>query len=87
MWNSTAADEEDESSARGRFEEACEFAEHAVAITKLHLDTRKTEALWLVTSKSIAVALDVDADLLEAKSKDTSEKLTREHFLMTTGRE
>ena len=39
-WNSAAADEDDESLARGRLDEACEFAGHVEAITQLHLDTR-----------------------------------------------
>ena len=30
----------------------------------MHLDTRKSEALWLMTSKSIARALDFDAKVV-----------------------
>ena len=37
MWNSTAADEEDESLAWGRLEEACEFAGNVKAIMQLHV--------------------------------------------------
>ena len=86
--NSTAADEDDASLAQARLGEANEFASHAEAITQLHLDTRKTEALWLIKSKAIARALGFDAKVLspkklrplaetqEAKTRDTCEKLT-----------
>ena len=61
---SATANEKDESLARGRFDEACEFAGHVEAIAHLHLDMRKTEALWLMTSKSVAKPLDFDAKVL-----------------------
>ena len=59
-----AADEEDASLAQVSLGEACEFASHVETITQLHLDTRKTEALWLMTSQSIAGALDFDAKVV-----------------------
>ena len=52
-----AADVEDESLTRGRLDEACEI------ITQLHLDTR--HALWLITWKSSASALDFDAKIVK----------------------
>ena len=66
-----------------------EFAGHVDAVTQLHLDTRKTEALWRMTSKSIARALDFGAEVvsplkleplaktLEAKTRDICERLTK----------
>ena len=63
-------------------------SDRAEAVTQLHLDTRNTEALWLITSKSMARALDFDAkvvspkklkplaETLEAKIRDICEKLT-----------
>ena len=86
-WNSMAADEEDASLAQKRLNEASEFAGHVEAVAQLHLDSRKSEALWLMTSKSIARALDFDAkvvnskrtkplaETLEAKTKGICEKL------------
>ena len=53
-WNSMAADEQDASLAQTRLNEASEFAGHVEAVTQLHLDSKKSEALWLMTSKSIA---------------------------------
>ena len=85
---SAAADENDETLARGCFQETCEFAGHVETITQLHLDTRKTEALWLTTSKSVARALDFRAKEvcprkvrplavnLEPKTRDICEELT-----------
>ena len=63
-WNSMVADEMDSSLAQKRLDEATEFAGHIEAVTQMHLDTRKTEALWLMTSKSIARALDFDAKVV-----------------------
>ena len=90
--NSTAVDEHDESLIRGRLEDAYEFAGNVEAITQLHLGTRKTEPLWLVTSKSIARAVDFDAKVVspkklkplaetpEAKTRDICEKLIERFF-------
>ena len=50
--NSTAADEDDASLVHARLGEACEVASHVETITQVHLDMRKTEALWLLTSES-----------------------------------
>ena len=55
-----AADEQDASLGQKRLNEASEFAGHVQAVTQLHLDSRKSEALWLMTSKSIARSLDFD---------------------------
>ena len=86
-WNSMAADEQDASLAQKRLNEASEFAGHVEAVAQLHLDSRKSEALWLMTSKSIARSLDFDAkvvnskkmkplaETLEAKTKCICEKL------------
>ena len=86
-WNSMAADEQDASLAQKRMNEASEFAGHVEAVAQLHLDSRKSEALWLMTSKSIARPLDFDAkavnskkmkplaETLEAKTKGICEKL------------
>ena len=86
-WNLMAADEEDASLARKRLDEASECAGRVEAVTQLHLDSRKYEALWLMTSKSIARAPDFDAkvvnskkmkplaETLEVKTKGTCEKL------------
>ena len=57
-WNSMAADEQDTSLAQKRLNEASEFAGHIEAVAQLHLDSRKSEALWLMTSKSMARSLD-----------------------------
>ena len=85
-WNSTTADEQDASLAQKRLNEASEFAGHVAAVTQLHLDSRKSEALWLMTSKSIARSLDFDAKVVnsrkmkllaetpEARTKDICEK-------------
>ena len=86
-WNSMAADEQDASLAQKRLNEASEFAGHVEAVAQLHLDSRKSEALWLMTSKSVARSLDFDAEVvnskemnplaetLEAKTKCICEKL------------
>ena len=66
-WNLTPADEDDDPLARGRLEEACDFAGHVEAIIQLHLDTRMTEALWLMTLKSVARALDFGAKVVSPK--------------------
>ena len=47
-WNSMAADEEVASLAQKRLNEASEFAGHVEAVAQLHLDSRKSEALWLL---------------------------------------
>ena len=60
-WNSTVADELDTTLAQKRLDEADVYAGHIGAVAQMHLDTRKSEALWLMTSKSIARALDFDA--------------------------
>ena len=82
-----AADGQDASLAQKRLSEASEFAGHGEAVAQLHLDSRKSEALWLMTSKSIARSLDFDAkvvnskkmkplaETLEAKTKCICEKL------------
>ena len=79
-WNSMSL-------ARKRLNEASEFAGHVKTVAQLHLDSRKSEALWLMTSKSIARSLDFDAkvvnskkmkplaETLEAKTKCIFEKL------------
>ena len=66
---------------------------------QLHVDTRKTEALRLVMSKSIARALDLDAkavshkklrplaETLEEKRETSARQSMKEYFLMTTVRE
>ena len=63
----TAAGEDDAFLAQVRLREAYEFAGHVEAITQLHLDTRKTEALWLMTSQSMARALYFDAKVVSPK--------------------
>ena len=63
-WNSTVADEMDPTLAQKRLDDATEFAGHVEAVAQMHLDTRKSEALWLMTSKSIARALDFDAKVV-----------------------
>ena len=84
--NLTAAGEEDASLDQVRLREACEFVCHVETITQLHLDMMKTEAPWLMTSKSMARALDFDAkvvspnklrplaETLEARTGDICEK-------------
>ena len=49
-----ATDEQDASLAQKCLNEASAFAGHVEAAAQLHLDSRKSEALWLMTSKSIA---------------------------------
>ena len=51
-WNSTAADEQDASLVQKN--EASEPVGHVEAVAQLHVDSRKSGALWLMTSKSIA---------------------------------
>ena len=63
-WNSTVADELDTTLAQKRLDEANAYAGHVEAVAQMHLDTRKSEALWLMTSKSIARALDFDAKVV-----------------------
>ena len=53
-------DDGDTTMAKERLNEAILFAEHVEKIKGLKTDTRKTEALWLITSKSTARALDFD---------------------------
>ena len=86
-WNSMAADEQDASLAQKRLNEASEFAGHVEAVAQLHLDSRKSEVLWHMTSKSVARSLDFAAkvvnskkmkslvETLEAKTKCICEKL------------
>ena len=66
-WNSMAADEQHASLAQKRLNEASEFAGHVEAVAQLYLDSRKSEALWLMTSKSIARPLDFDAKVVNSK--------------------
>ena len=66
-WNSMAADEQDASLAQERLNEASEFARRVEAVTQLHLDSRKSEALWLMTSKSVARSLDLNAKVVNSK--------------------
>ena len=63
-WNSTAADEMNPTLAQKRLDDAIELARHVEAVTQMHLDERKSEALWLMTSKSIARSLDFDAKVV-----------------------
>ena len=88
----TAADEDDASLGQARLDEATEFASHVDALAQLHLDPRKTGALRLMTSKSIAMALEFGAtvvspkklkplaETLEAKTRNICEKLTEGSF-------
>ena len=81
------ADEQDASLAQKRLNEASAFTGHVEAVAQLHLDSRKSEVLWNVTSKSIAPSLDFDAkvvnfkrtkpltETLEAKTRSICEKL------------
>ena len=62
--NSTVADEFDPTLAQKRLDDATELAGHVEAISQMHLDERKSEALWLMTSKSIARSLDFDAKVV-----------------------
>ena len=66
-WNSMDADEQDASLTQKRLNEASQFAGHVDAVAQLHLDSRKSEALWLMTSKSIARSLDFDAKVVNSK--------------------
>ena len=78
-WNSMAADEQDASLAQKRLNEASEFAGHVQTVPQLHLDSRKSEALWLMTSKSIARSLDFDAKVVNSKKmKPLAETLEAE---------
>ena len=79
--------EQDALLAQKRLNEASEFAGHVEGVAQLHLDSRKSEALWLMTSKSRGRSLDFDAKVvnskrmkllaerLEAKTKCICEKL------------
>ena len=62
----------DDSLARERVHEACDVAGHVETKARLHLDMRKTEALWLMTSKSIARVLDFDAKVVNPERNETS---------------
>ena len=62
--NSMVADEMNPSLAQKRLDDAIELASHVEAVTQMHLDERKSEALWLLTSKSIARSLDFDAKVV-----------------------
>ena len=62
--NAAAADEMNPTLAQKRLDDAAELAGHAEAVTRMHLDERKSEALWLMTSKSIARSLDFDAKVV-----------------------
>ena len=44
----------------------------SIAVTQFHLDTRKTETLWLVMWKSRASALDFDAKVVSTMEVETS---------------
>ena len=55
--------------AQKRLDEANVFAGHVEAVAQMHLDTRKSEALWLMTSKSIARALDFDAKVVHPERR------------------
>ena len=75
-WNSTVADELDTTLAQKRLDEAKAYAGHVGAVAQMHLDTRKSEALWLMTSKSIARSLDFDAKVVHPeKMKPLARKL------------
>ena len=65
-WNSMAADEQDASLAQKRLTEASEFAGHFEAVA------RKSEGLWLMTSKSTARSLDFDAKVVNLQENETS---------------
>ena len=58
---------QDASPAQKRLSEASEFAGHVEAVAQLHLDARKSEALWLMTSKSMARSPDFDAKVVNSK--------------------
>ena len=62
--NSTVADEMDPTLAQKRLEDAAELARHVETVTQMHLDERKSVALWLLTSKSIARSLNFDAKVV-----------------------
>ena len=62
--NAAAADEMNPSLAQKRLDDAAELAGYVEAVTRMHLDERKSEALWLMTSKSIARSLDFDAKVV-----------------------
>ena len=75
-WNLTVADEMDATLAQKRLDEAYIFAGHFEAVAQMHLDTRKSEGLWLMTSKSIARALDFDAKVVHPEEDETLGKKT-----------
>ena len=62
--NSTVADEFDSTLAQKRLDDATELAGHVETMSQMHLDERKSEALWLMTLKSIARSLDFDAKVV-----------------------
>ena len=51
--------------AKERLNEAILLAEHVKKIKGLKTDTRKTEALWLITSESTARGLDFDTGVVK----------------------
>ena len=73
--NSTVADEFDSTLAQKRLDDATELASHVEAISQMHLDERKSEALWLMTSKSIARALDFDAKVVNPEKMEPERSL------------
>ena len=44
---------------------ACALSGHVQTIARLHIDSRRTEALWLLTCKSLARAPDLDTRVVE----------------------
>ena len=63
-------DDNDRSVANGRLKEAILLSEHFETKNGLKMDTRKTEALWLTTSKSTVGVLDFDTMVVEAGPDD-----------------
>ena len=95
-----AADEQDASLAQKRLNEASEFAGHVEAVAQLHLDSRKSEALWLMTSKSISEIPGLRRKSGELQENETSgrdvgsqkrnasaKNCWRDHSTMMTGPE
>ena len=58
--NSVRTEKDDATLARERLKDACALSEHLQTIATLHNDSGNTEALWLLTSESIARALGFD---------------------------
>ena len=58
-------DESGTTVVKGRLNEAIFLAKHVEKINGLKMGTRKTEASWLITSKSTARALDVDTRVVK----------------------